>query len=436
METEHRISTEKGAVIGQNMREIRLKAGRTQKEVADALHVERSLYTKYETGKSRPCLEFVRSFADCFHVSQEELEKAISAVIPDTSALLQNPRLMSMLLEDYDQVFLPEIVLDELDRHKDHGVNHKEAWQVMTTICEYQTRYRERVQVLACHRSHGQSPDEAIIEAAQKLKKQQKGRVDIIHNDVGFSLRYQNNIQLKTYIAHRRGYEDYESVSMVDLEYDNLTGFRNLTLNYNTHLLDGSTILIHTIRCNVPSEVRRRGTRIPDEKILAKLKFLLDHGANPDQTNYGAYCLTPLGHCAQVGNYAAFDLLLRRGADYNKGSVDELSPGALKRQEVNEGNTPLMIACWHGRKSFVKRLFEFPDLSVNQQDSNGYTALIKCAVQRQMRKKRNRPCGAQEHLYHWLLEHGADPRIRDRNNRTAADWWELGDRQEEEGRHD
>ena len=64
---------------------------------------------------------------------------------------------------------------------------------------------------------------------------------------------------------------------------------------------------------------------------------------------------------------------------------------------------------------------------MNQQDSNGYTALIKCAVQRYNRKKRGLEAGLNEELYNYLISRGADTLIRDRNNHTAADWMQRGD---------
>lgn len=68
-----------------------------------------------------------------------------------------------------------------------------------------------------------------------------------------------------------------------------------------------------------------------------------------------------------------------------------------------------------------------PDLSINQQDCNGFTALIKCAVQRYNRKKDGKSYKIHEELYQLLKEKGADTKIRDRNNRTAQDWWDMGD---------
>ena len=100
---------------------------------------------------------------------------------------------------------------------------------------------------------------------------------------------------------------------------------------------------------------------------------------------------------------------------------------SLRISEKNEGNTPLMKACWEGKLKFFYELLKKSDLSINQQDCNGYTALIKCAVKRYDQKKKGKPFDYYENMYHSLIEHGADPRIRDRNNLTAQDWWNKGD---------
>lgn len=96
-----------------------------------------------------------------------------------------------------------------------------------------------------------------------------------------------------------------------------------------------------------------------------------------------------------------------------------------------------MIACWHGRKRFVKKLCQLPDLSLNQQDSNGYTALHKCAVQRYNRRREQKDTAVSGYIYRYLLAiPRVDTLIRDRNNKTAKDWWNDGDALGKEGTAD
>ena len=72
-----------------------------------------------------------------------------------------------------------------------------------------------------------------------------------------------------------------------------------------------------------------------------------------------------------------------------------------------------MVAAWHKRDKFVKALCDDPRISINQQDFNGYTALIKAAI------KGSRKC------CQILLEADADTRIVDHDDLTALDRFEY-----------
>ena len=423
----------KNVIIRKRMKEIRTNAGKTQAQVAEMMHIDRSVYAKYETGVLTPSEERIQQFAEIFSIRPEELEKAISAVIPDTSALMKNKRLLTTLLEDFEQVIIPDTVLSELDYQKDHGKDRNAAWQVMMTIDEYRSRFRNRMLFENSERLALPKNDSKIIELARTLNKKLSKRIYIIHDDIGITLGYEGSILLRDYIAKRAETTNYPAILALDEEYEHLERYEKLagTLDLNVYLPDGMTLLISCIRCG-HDKTGERDCAVSNSSRYRKMKFLLDNGANPNKTDNSRYCLTPLSHCVQIDDYRAFSLLLERGADYNKGSIDETTPSYLKRQNVNEGNTPLMIACWHGRKKFVEKLCAMPEISLNQQDSNGYTALIKCAVQRYNRKKAGKKCDYVEALYRYLLKiDGVDTRIRDRENRTAKDWWDMGNALEE-----
>lgn len=422
----------KNVIISKKMKEIRQSRGMTQGDVARELHIDRSVYAKYETGKLTPPQERIQKFADIFDIDISELEKCVSAVIPDTSALLKNKRLLTMLLEDFDQVIIPDTVLNELDYQKDKGRNKKIAWQVMMTIDEYRTRFRERLLFeRSSHFKHDKN-DAKIIELAEQLNRKLNKMIYLIHDDIGMSLSYDNSILLKDYIAKRSNNTNYASFLALDEEYEHLDAFQKMLpdLDLNMYLPDGMTLLISCIRCNDEDKcIERDGYYISETKQYRKLKFLIENGADLNKTDNSRYCLTPLAHCVQKGDFKLFNLLIEVGADYNKGSVDETTPSHLKMQNINEGNTPLMIACWHANKRFVEKLCSLPDISLNQQDSNGYTALIKCAVQRYNRIKAGKKVDYVESIYHYLLTlEKVDTLIRDRQNRTANDWWILGDK--------
>ncbi len=53
------------------LRNVRIACGLSQREVADMLHINRSTYTYYETGKTSPDLETVRRLAILFSIPPE-----------------------------------------------------------------------------------------------------------------------------------------------------------------------------------------------------------------------------------------------------------------------------------------------------------------------------------------------------------------------------
>ena len=70
---------------------------------------------------------------------------------------------------------------------------------------------------------------------------------------------------------------------------------------------------------------------------------------------------------------------------------------------------PLMVAAWHNKLEFVKELCADERTSLNQQDGNGYTALIKA-------------CGNGFLECRDIIRNaGADTKIVDRDGQTADD---------------
>ena len=236
-------------------------------------------------------------------------------------------------------------------------------------------------------------------------------QVFIIHDDIGFSINYENAILLREYIGKRK----FINKNIQYLQKLNSTFLSNWNdfnlaqdINYDEYLEDGNTLVINCIRSK-------------NLKKYEKLHFLINFcNVDLNKTDSSKYFLTPLSHCIQINDYKSFCILLENGADYNKGSINETHIDYIRCH--NEGNTPLMIACWHGRKKFVEKLCSYKDIGLNQQDSNGFTPLIKCAW------KKNKE------LYEYLLTFPrTDAYIRDRNNHTA-EWWMTHTQEESNGR--
>lgn len=432
--------------LGKWLKRVRTKNGLKQEEAARHFSISRTVYTKYEKGTVKPNWEDVVKFAQTFREDVGEIRKKVSIAIPDTCALHKNRRLLHMLLEDYSKVVIPYTVKEELSSQKNSRTGEKNhlnrsAWQIMANIEYYLSEYPDRF-ISVDNRKYrvpesvvdlSSKNDHRMIELAKELEKDTIGDVVIITDDVDITSFYGKAILVDNYVAKRTTQVDFETISDLDREYDHLELYENYIDSLpdgalDTYLADGMTLLISCIRCNTESSLKSRGGKpIPPAKKYRKLEFLLEHGADVNKNENGHYCLSPLSHCIQVDDFRAFEILLEHGCDFNKPSMDETTARHMKASKLNEGNTPLMIACWHGRKKYVERLCSLPGICLNQQDSNGYTALIKCAVVRYNRRKKGLSCSLSELLYNHLLNAGADPLIRDRNNRTAKDWWDLAD---------
>lgn len=59
--------------FNENLRKARLKAGKTQKEVADAIGVAKSTYCQYETGASEPNVLKIKAIAKFLGTTGDEL---------------------------------------------------------------------------------------------------------------------------------------------------------------------------------------------------------------------------------------------------------------------------------------------------------------------------------------------------------------------------
>ena len=436
--------------LGVNIKRLRKEKGMTQDEVAKAVYTTRYNILRYESGKMTPSSEVIERLEKALGVPTGSLAQKVAIAIPDTSALLRNKRLINLLLESYSCVIIPDIVSLELSGFKgmrttqsssaQNKRNKKIASQVMSMIEEYEAKYKGRVlRKSTKHYNVGgnmgiSEKDQRIVELAKDVRKQTSRIVDIIHVDKDYAHLVDetvNAVYLEEYMARRSKLDgNYQLVLDFDKVFDHLERYDVAAqkMDLDAYLPDGMTLLISCIRCNEPEKVDERGGRIiPEFLIQKKMVFLLEHGASRDKTDSHQYCHTPLEHSMERYNpdFKEFCILLAYGADYNKCSVDETQIRDKRVSEINEGNTPLMIACYHGKEKYVKKLCSLPGICINSQDCNGFTPLIKCAAARWERKRQGKPYDRFEKIYRFLIdEMHADTLIRDRNNRTAQDWWD------------
>ena len=166
----------------------------------------------------------------------------------------------------------------------------------------------------------------------------------------------------------------------------------------NAYLSNGNTLIISVVR----------NRRAPMSQRKEKIRWLISIGADINRRDSGKYYFPPLSHSVQNGDFEMFKFLLHEcKANPNIGSRNPHDAGKIRQK--NDGNMPLMIAAWDNKLEYVKELCNDPRISINQQDGNGFTALIKACY------------------WGWLdcrdilIAHGADTKIVDRDGYTAED---------------
>ena len=378
----------------------------------------KSTLSRVESGSvgEKTAIEIARKYCEVFGMSDVQIEQFLRGdriAIPDTSALLKNPQLIDELNEVYSKVIIPKVVVDELDniKNRNSGSLGRKAWEVIRGIS-----YGERT----ISKKYNGDPSERnadcrIIHIAQEASNEFHCKVDIITEDTDYSAYLKGNssvmaLHLREYMATKQEFHDVSALSEADKYYGNsYESVLSLSEDeINAYLPDGNTLIISTVRNkSVPIEYRKE-----------KIRWLIRHKADVNKRDNSRRYFPPISHAIQMGDYDMFVFLLEEcRANPNVGSKNPY--GSDKVRQKNEGNMPLMIAAWEGKIKFVEALCKDERTSINQQDANGFTALMKaCANGHFANDKEKRTWNIKR----VLQDAGADERIVDLNGKTAADW--------------
>jgi transcriptional regulator with XRE-family HTH domain len=89
-------------MLNEKLRTLRIAKGKTQNEVANMLGIDRTTYTKYETGDSNPDYSTICELADYFNVTVDYLlgRSVVTAAVQDYSEQLD--KRMREMLSDPD----------------------------------------------------------------------------------------------------------------------------------------------------------------------------------------------------------------------------------------------------------------------------------------------------------------------------------------------
>lgn len=361
-------------LIAKNIEQLRIKNGMKQDEFAKRLIVSRPTVSNWEQGKAMPTTDQLMKIAQEFHVSIDELlglkQKQKIMFILDSSILLRRPKILDdMEKKNIQYICITETVLSELNYQKDKGKRKQQAWLAMKSFKELQDKDKNRFKVLSESSNESFNDNKIINAAMNQAKKDLSNMVYLVSNDIYFPLKTQKLSNLETLTL-----DDYEKkFSATENDYDEkATGdFFAAVLGKNMEKAKS----IYEKNPDVNHTDPKTGftpciqaVRNKDKSMLEWLLSLPDLDMN--KCDDVKYRLPPISHAVQMNNLDFIKLLLKYGADIDKGS-----------QGTNYGNTALMIASWHGRLDIVTYLVE-QGACCNQQDSNGFTPLIKSCIKK------------------------------------------------------
>lgn len=410
-----------GEFLRKRMIELREKNHKSQSEMAALLFVNKSTLSRVENGNSsyKNIMDFAEKYCDALGLTEDQKKlflRGTKAVVVDTSALLKNIQLIEELSKEYSKVVVPQTVIDELDNIKDRNTNGlaPKAWQLIRSIGS-----NENVIIRDyTGKEDDINNDGKIVDIAVKASEEFNCPVDIITYDAGFAARLSgthegvNALFLEEYMITKQDLTDIDSIKKIDEyyadSYDDIEKVLGIKIpsekELNAYLPNGFTLIISAVRCK-SKPVRQR---------IEKIRWLIAHGADVNKRDSGRYNFPPLSHVIQNNDYnhshdvEIFKFLLHDcKANPNVGSRNPHDAGKIRQK--NDGNMPLMVAAWDNKIDFVKELCADERTSLNQQDGNGFTALIKACY------------------WGWLdcrdilIEAGADTKIVDRDGYTAED---------------
>ncbi len=403
------MATNNSEFLRRRMKELREKNGLTMDEMAKRLGYEqKSTISRVESGKTSYATlkDFAKQYCEKLGMDESQTEQFLRGdkiVIPDTSALLNNPQLIDELSNDYSRVVIPTVVIDELVsiKNRNERALGRRAWEIIRSI-DANTKILRKDYT---GDSNEKNNDCRIIHIAREVSDEFGCEVDIITNDADFAAYLKGSeairaLHLRKYLANKQELASMTHIKEIDeyyaLKYDAIEP--PTAQEANAYFDKGNTLIISTVR-------NRQHTL---EERKSKIRWLIDCGADVNKRDCSSQYLPPLSHAIQMNDYDMFIFLLREcNADPNVASRNPHDAGKVRQK--NEGNMPLMIAAWEGKERFVRALCEDPRTSINQQDANGFTALIKACANKYF------------NCSNILLEYGADTKIVDINGKNYED---------------
>lgn len=392
------MSTNIAELIGNRIKKLREDFKISQSELASKMNMARPGISNWENGKSEPSSSQLVALSKIFKVSTDSIvgnyaeEKTV--VVLDTSALIKRPLLLEDIELYFNEIIIPEVVISELNNLKDKGKpsTKQKAWLVMKTINDK----KDSFQIISNIKEEGKNDEKIADIAIYRAKQNPNDAVYLLSNDIWFQFltRKQKNLQSITPMQYVEQFQliqkDYDSLKSTEFgllaknrKLDNIKAFdlKNVDINFNNPE-DGFSPLIYAVRNRDIAMI---------EYLISLADIDLDH---KDKYKYG---FGAIHHASQIKNLEIIKILTDAGADIDLGSKGK-----------NIGNTPLMISAWSGFLKGVEYFLSY-GACTNQQDNNGYTALMKACIKHDFRITK-------------MLIKFTDLNIRSRENKKAKEY--------------
>lgn len=195
--------------LGKRILDLRAKKKMSQTELADLAQTTRTTVSKWENGDSEPSASQLKRIADAFGVSIDYLCGNMDSVgeticVLDTCVILNRPRAIDLLIKSklYSKIVVPDVVIQELNYQKDHakGSMKQRAWLSMVTV----ENNKSSISIDKTVFTKNEVNDDRIMTVAKNYALAcVNNKVDILTNDVYFSLKYQTfgikNLSIKSF---------------------------------------------------------------------------------------------------------------------------------------------------------------------------------------------------------------------------------------------
>ena len=113
-------------IFPQRLKELRLKKGLTQKDIADLVHVNRVTYTNWESGNRKPSYENLSMLACIFDVSIDFLLSENLEISKERCLKFMKMRKQKMKSKEVEIPQIPQFIADWVDKLKSglFGLNY------------------------------------------------------------------------------------------------------------------------------------------------------------------------------------------------------------------------------------------------------------------------------------------------------------------------